>query len=58
MNESILSVYLNYDEAIDYFISYFISLIEPFIKVDVFDDGRFVSPGAPRSGWIGIRLTM
>ncbi len=23
-----------------------------------FDDGRFVSPGAPRAGWIGIRLTM
>ncbi len=23
-----------------------------------FDDGRFVSPGAPRAGWIGVRLTM
>ena len=23
-----------------------------------FDDGRFVSPGAPRAGWIGIRLSM
>ncbi|MFI3156038.1 MAG: TonB-dependent receptor [Methylococcaceae bacterium] len=23
-----------------------------------FDDGRFVSPGAPRAGWIGLRLTM
>lgn len=25
---------------------------------DDFDDGRFVSPGAPRAGWIGIRLSM
>ena len=25
---------------------------------DAFDDGRFVSPGAPRAGWIGIRLTL
>ncbi|NOS73219.1 MAG: TonB-dependent receptor [Methyloglobulus sp.] len=23
-----------------------------------FDDGRFVSPGAPRAGWIGLRLSM
>ena len=23
-----------------------------------YDDGRFVSPGAPRAGWIGVRLTM
>jgi outer membrane receptor protein involved in Fe transport len=23
-----------------------------------FDDGRFVSPGAPRAGWIGVRLSM
>jgi len=23
-----------------------------------FDDGRFVAPGAPRAGWIGVRLTM
>ncbi|MEE9356284.1 MAG: TonB-dependent receptor [Methylococcaceae bacterium] len=23
-----------------------------------FDDGRFVSPGAPRAGWIGIRLNI
>ncbi|MFZ2171871.1 MAG: TonB-dependent receptor [Methylococcaceae bacterium] len=23
-----------------------------------FDDSRFVSPGAPRGGWIGVRLTM
>jgi len=23
-----------------------------------FNDGRFVSPGAPRGGWIGVRLTM
>ena len=23
-----------------------------------FNDGRFVSPGAPRAGWIGIRLSM
>ena len=23
-----------------------------------FDDGRFVSPGAPRAGWVGVRLTM
>ncbi|NOR68542.1 MAG: TonB-dependent receptor plug domain-containing protein [Methylomarinum sp.] len=23
-----------------------------------FDNGRFVSPGAPRAGWIGIRLSM
>jgi outer membrane receptor protein involved in Fe transport len=23
-----------------------------------FDDGRFVSPGAPRSGWIGVRLSI
>lgn len=23
-----------------------------------FDDGRFVSPGAPRAGWIGVRLNM
>jgi iron complex outermembrane recepter protein len=23
-----------------------------------FDDGRFVSPGAPRAGWVGIRLSM
>lgn len=23
-----------------------------------FNDGRFVSPGAPRAGWIGVRLTM
>lgn len=25
---------------------------------DKYDDGRFVSPGAPRAGWIGVRLTM
>ncbi len=25
---------------------------------DDFDNGRFVSPGAPRAGWIGIRLSM
>jgi len=25
---------------------------------DKFDNGRFVSPGAPRAGWIGIRLTL
>lgn len=25
---------------------------------DAFNDGRFVSPGAPRAGWIGVRLTM
>lgn len=25
---------------------------------DDFDDGRFVSPGMPRAGWIGIRLSM
>ena len=25
---------------------------------DKYNDGRFVSPGAPRAGWIGIRLTM
>jgi outer membrane receptor protein involved in Fe transport len=25
---------------------------------DAFNDGRFVSPGAPRAGWIGIRLSM
>ncbi len=25
---------------------------------DSFNDGRFVSPGAPRAGWIGIRLSM
>ncbi len=25
---------------------------------DAFDDGRFVSPGAPRAGWIGIRLSL
>ncbi|HEY8035683.1 MAG TPA: TonB-dependent receptor [Methylobacter sp.] len=23
-----------------------------------FDDGRFVSPGAPRAGWIGVRLSI
>ncbi len=23
-----------------------------------FNDGRFVSPGAPRAGWIGVRLTL
>jgi iron complex outermembrane receptor protein len=23
-----------------------------------FNDGRFVSPGAPRAGWIGVRLSM
>jgi outer membrane receptor protein involved in Fe transport len=23
-----------------------------------YNDGRFVSPGAPRAGWIGIRLTL
>lgn len=23
-----------------------------------FDDGRFVSPGAPRAGWIGLRLSL
>jgi len=23
-----------------------------------YDDGRFVSPGAPRAGWVGIRLSM
>jgi iron complex outermembrane recepter protein len=25
---------------------------------DAFDDSRFVSPGAPRAGWIGVRLTL
>ncbi|MGR9114612.1 MAG: TonB-dependent receptor [Gammaproteobacteria bacterium] len=25
---------------------------------DAFDDRRFVSPGAPRAGWIGVRLTL
>ncbi len=25
---------------------------------DSFDNGRFVSPGAPRAGWIGIRLSI
>ncbi|MDO8844223.1 TonB-dependent receptor [Methylicorpusculum sp.] len=25
---------------------------------DAYDDGRFVSPGAPRAGWIGVRLSM
>ncbi|MGR8978552.1 MAG: TonB-dependent receptor [Gammaproteobacteria bacterium] len=25
---------------------------------DEFDDGRFVSPGSPRAGWIGVRLTL
>lgn len=25
---------------------------------DAFNDGRFVSPGAPRAGWIGVRLTL
>lgn len=25
---------------------------------DKYNDGRFVSPGAPRAGWIGIRLSM
>ncbi len=25
---------------------------------DSFDDGRFVAPGAPRAGWIGIRLSL
>jgi iron complex outermembrane receptor protein len=25
---------------------------------DNFNDGRFVSPGAPRAGWIGVRLTI
>jgi len=25
---------------------------------DDYDNGRFVSPGAPRAGWIGIRLSM
>lgn len=25
---------------------------------DDFDDGRFVSPGAPRAGWIGVRLSI
>ncbi len=25
---------------------------------DAFNDGRFVSPGAPRAGWIGIRLSI
>jgi iron complex outermembrane receptor protein len=25
---------------------------------DAFDSGRFVSPGAPRAGWIGVRLSM
>lgn len=25
---------------------------------DAFNDGRFVSPGAPRGGWIGVRLSM
>lgn len=25
---------------------------------DSFDDGRFVGPGMPRAGWIGIRLSM
>jgi outer membrane cobalamin receptor len=23
-----------------------------------YNDGRFVSPGAPRAGWIGVRLNM
>ncbi|MCK5924254.1 MAG: TonB-dependent receptor, partial [Methylococcales bacterium] len=25
---------------------------------DSFDNGRFVSPGMPRAGWVGIRLTL
>jgi len=25
---------------------------------DKYNDGRFVSPGAPRAGWIGVRLSM
>ncbi len=25
---------------------------------DDFDDGRFVAPGAPRAGWVGIRLSL
>ncbi len=25
---------------------------------DQYDNGRFVSPGAPRAGWIGVRFTM
>jgi len=25
---------------------------------DAFDDNRFVSPGAPRAGWVGIRLSI
>ncbi len=25
---------------------------------DKYDDGRFVSPGAPRAGWIGVRLSL
>ncbi len=25
---------------------------------DAYNDGRFVSPGAPRAGWIGVRLSM
>jgi hypothetical protein len=25
---------------------------------DNYNDGRFVSPAAPRAGWIGIRLTL
>ena len=25
---------------------------------DEFDNGQFVSPGAPRAGWVGIRLTL
>jgi iron complex outermembrane receptor protein len=25
---------------------------------DAFDSGRFVSPGAPRAGWIGVRLSI
>ena len=25
---------------------------------DNFNDGRFVSPGAPRAGWVGVRLTI
>ncbi len=25
---------------------------------DAFNDNRFVSPGAPRAGWIGVRLTL
>jgi outer membrane receptor protein involved in Fe transport len=23
-----------------------------------YNDGRFVSPGAPRAGWVGIRLSL